>query len=231
MLLIGNMGNFDDVIKNNIQLGLRENKIVPCFVYEGEYTLQKGIAKVRETGQLSEIIEEVCYLDNGQGKINQQILITRETGQSRGNRLPNSRISLVESNENSLNVWRPLLSEIFEGLKSGYEMGSKYFLTVVKEISENLGSNKDFKVIDLINKNYSKAVQEFTPRFHIQINQEFTVNEEAFFLLIKHIMMTEDITYNRDGQMGRYLMQLAIYDYVVRNIKLESVLEKYGLSN
>ncbi|MED4046751.1 hypothetical protein P4640_27535, partial [Priestia aryabhattai] len=97
MLLIGNVSKFDEIVKDNIQLGLREDKIVPCFVYEGNYNLQVGTDIVKESGLLSEIIEEVCYLDNATYNMKQQLLITREVGQSRKDRLPNSRISLIEA--------------------------------------------------------------------------------------------------------------------------------------
>ncbi|WP_440604174.1 hypothetical protein [Bacillus sp. GB_SG_008] len=43
MLFIGDISKFDETIKKNIQLGLREDKIVPCFVYEGNYNLHVGL--------------------------------------------------------------------------------------------------------------------------------------------------------------------------------------------
>ncbi|WP_440604175.1 hypothetical protein [Bacillus sp. GB_SG_008] len=171
----------------------------------------------------------MCYLDNKIYEVKHQVLITREVGQSRSDRLPNSRISYIEYWENEIFVWRPLLSEIFEGLKLFYDLGNRYILDVFKEVSENLVSNRDFKVIDAINKHHPKKVQEITPGYQIYINDNFSVNMEAFFLLIKHIMITEDVTYNGDGQMGRYLMQLAMYDYIVHNMELEDVLSKYRL--
>lgn len=229
MLFIGDISKFDETIKKNIQLGLREDKIVPCFVYEGNYKLRVGLDIKNERDKLSEIIEEVCYLELS-NKIKHQVLITREVGQSRSDRLPNSRISYIEYWENEIVVWRPLLSEIFEGLKLFYDLGNKYILDVFTEVSENLVSNRDFKVIDVINKHHHKKVQEITPVYQIYINN-FSVNIEAFFLLIKHIMITEDVTYNGDGQLGRYLMQLAMYDYIVYGMEIENVLSKYRLKS
>ncbi|MCC6083089.1 hypothetical protein [Bacillus thuringiensis] len=231
MLLIGDISKFDKVVTNNIQLGLREDKLVPCFVYEGNYNLNFGENIQVQHGSLSEIIEEVCYINNEKYDIKQQVLITRETGQSRKQRMPNSRISLIESHNNEIYVWRPLLSEIFEGFKKQYDAGGRELLTILREINESLGRNQDFKVKDLIAKHYNKEIKEITAGFVIYINDKFSVRMEAFFLLVKHIMITEDITYNRDGQMGRYLMQLAIYDYVVHNMELKDVLAKYGLKN
>ncbi|MED4045079.1 hypothetical protein P4640_18930, partial [Priestia aryabhattai] len=124
-----------------------------------------------------------------------------------------------------------LLSEIFEGLKLHYAVSGKHLLTIFKEVSEHLGVNQEFKVIDLVNKHYSKELKEISSGFQIRINDNLSVGIEAFFSLIKHIMITEDMTYNRDGQMGRYLMQLAIYDYIVHNMELEDVLKKYRLTN
>lgn len=231
MIFIGNISKFDKIVQDNLQLGLREDKIVPCFTYQGNYNLKVGKGIVEKSGLLREIIEEVCYFDNEELNINQQYLITREIGQSRQGRPPNSRISLIEAYKNEIYIWRPLLSEIFEGLKIHYEVSGRHFLTIFKEISDSLGINQDFKVLDLVNKHYNKELKKISLGFQIQVNEEFSIGIEAFFSLIKHIMITEDMTYNQDGQMGRYLMQLAIYDYIVHDMELEHVLSKYRLRN
>ncbi|MEB9879430.1 hypothetical protein P4K67_22035 [Bacillus cereus] len=123
------------------------------------------------------------------------------------------------------------MREIFEILKKLCDSSGRHHLNIVKEISEQISISKDFSVKDIIKKNINSALEDIAGSGYITLENVYSVTSYSVFSLIKHIMISEDMTYNRDGYLGRYLFQLAIYDYIVKEVGLDEVLQKYGLDN
>ncbi|MBX9967227.1 hypothetical protein H7K06_06810 [Priestia aryabhattai] len=228
MEISGSLSYFPNMIKSNVQLGLFNSKVKPFFKYNGSIYSVNNSRNVNE--QLVEIIEEICYIPPIGEDVFNSYIVTRESGRSRTNRPANSRISLIFERNNTLCVWRPLLSEIFEALNLIVNMSGRHYLNVVRDISDKLSSSRDFDVLEII-KNYNdRSLMEYAGVGFIPIGNDLSVSYYSIFSLIKNIMISEDMTYNKDGHLGRYYMQLAIYDYIVKQDgTISDIIKKYGL--
>jgi hypothetical protein len=230
MLIIGDLSKFNSQITDRVEVCFYNGKIVPCFNFNGNHWLVNE--QKFDSGDIKEIIEEVCYINIIDHQINIEYLVTREIGQSRSDRPENARVSLIYVYNNVLHIWRPFMRDIFIALKKICEASGRQYLSVVKEINEQLGFRRDFDVKEILKKySSSREFAGITTAGYIPLDSGYEVNYYALFALIKHIMISEDLTYNKDGQLGRYLFQLAIYDFVVRGMALDEVLSKYRLNH
>jgi hypothetical protein len=229
MIISGNLSYFPDIIKSNVELGLFNDKVKPFLNYNGEFYLVNNSQYINE--QLLEIIEDICYIPPINEAEFDSYLVTRESGRSRPDKPANSRISLIFERDNKLHVWRPLLSEIFEALKFIVETSGRHYLNVTRDISDKLSSSQDFNVLEILKNYVNREVKWIAGAGEVPIKDgQFSVNQYAIFSLVKNIMISEDLAYNKDGQLGRYYMQLAIYDYIVKQGgTLTEIINKYGL--
>ena len=228
MEISGSLSYFPNMIKSNVELGLFNSKVRPFFKYNGPIYSVNTSFDTNE--QLLEIIEEICYIPPRGNDTFNSYIVTRESGKSRSDRLANSRISLIFERNNKLHVWRPLLSEIFEILELIVGTSGRHYLNITRDISDKLSSSHDFDVLEIM-KNYSdRSLKEYAGTGSMPIRNDLWVSYYAIFSLIKNIMISEDMAYNQDGHLGRYYMQLAIYDYIVkRGGNITDIIKKYGL--
>ncbi|KUP21138.1 hypothetical protein [Paenibacillus sp. DMB5] len=227
MLILGKLQNFNDIIKKNIQLAVQNNKVVPVLIYGGQYFNvyeNEEVPNKNTENKLEEIIEEIiCLRDRQEG-----FLITRGVNDS-------LRVSLVYFENGRLKVWVPKITDLFDTIKNSSSLYGKDQFPIVKEISERLAVSTDFKVEDIVNK-YAWG------NVNILSKEEILVNSMPLFgnpkdlkpayvihALLKHIMISEDIRYSRHTQAGRYLIQLAFYDYIINNESKETIIKKYKL--
>lgn len=229
LIIAGGLENFSQLIKDNLQIGLYNDKPYPILVCSTY--IKESISKPNE--QKTDLIEIVMEIMNttlseprpeGTISIPAKYLVTRQVGADNSSLPKNSRISLIYEKNNQIYMWSPFFKELFDMYKTMYSQWSAQgHLYNLKIINEQLVISKDFKVEKFVNYYGEDYLGVKRPGFNDYIPTT------VFYSLIKQIMISEDIRYSSNSQSGRYRMLTAMIEYATTDISIDDVLDKYGI--
>jgi len=181
---------------------------------------------------LKEIIEEVIVSKNPTD--NQEypsFLVTRQIGTDRPGStikmyMPQTRVSLVYVSGGGIRVWTPTNKELLQDLKYYCGHAGKDKISIVKQINDMLGISRDFSVQKLLAEPDRDPLGFLRPYTGIMRNgfNDQILNISAFFALFKHIMISEDMRFDGQQNLGRYKLQVAALRHVLNDEDIDDVL-------
>lgn len=234
MLLIGDSILLDKQITDNLQVGFYNGRVVPCLNYQGQYIKEVNKNQEFPCNGLQEIVEEVIISKNiVENESYPSFLVTRQIGTNnipptKPIDKPQTRVSLLYTENNTIRVWTPTNKEIIQDLNYLCGHAGKEYMTVFKEINNMLGIRKDFSVQQFLEDMF-KDMSHF-PNIRAYTNVvrgsfgDVKLPVAAFFSLIKNILISEDMRYDGHHHLGRYRFQLATIDHVIGNKPIDDVL-------
>lgn len=137
-----------------------------------------------------------------------------------------TKITLYKEIDGKVNFCLPTVKKIIEPLK----ISSNNAIPMIKQISWELEQNKNINMMKIYKEFHNEVA--FGVMGSVPMDNTFgEIHLYILYSLIKQYMITEDIRYNKNNHLDRYLFLIATLDYLKNNVKIDDVLQRYGINS
>ncbi len=128
-------------------------------------------------------------------------------------------ISVVSMESGSVRCWQPRFDELFRVLM---EYNSEMIYNMLIDISNEISSGEGEEIEDIINKNFAKYKCSLG-------DEDIDIELKLYLSVLREIMITEDIRFNKPYHKGRTLLIDAFYDIAIGKMNITEWRNKYNL--